>query len=170
VNRLRAALFAASLQLFSPLLRAEAVAEHELRAGYLYNFVLHTEWPAWSRANLNICILDDAALGEAMSLYEHHRVQGMRLVIARLSSLLPIRQCQLLYVPASRQASLRRIAADLAGLPVLTVSDSVDDGESALSLRLEGQRLVYEVNLPAFQRAGLKPRETLLGLAHKVRK
>ncbi len=166
----RAAFLALALLLFSPWLRAEPVAEHELKAGYLYNFVLHTEWPAWSRANLNICILDDGPLGEAMSRYDHQRVHGMRLVIARLSSLLPIRQCQLLYVPASHQASLRRIAGDLAGLPVLTVSDQADDAESALVLRLEGARLVYEINLPAFQRAGLKPRETLLGLASKIRK
>lgn len=158
------------LMMFSLSARAEPVAEHDLKAGYLYNFVVHTEWPEWSRANLNICILDDALLGDAMSRFDHNRMQGMRIVIARLSSLLPIRQCQLVYVPASRQSSLMRIREELAGLPVLTVSEVAGDNESAIVLSLNGNRLVYSLNLPAFQRAGLKPSDLLRGLAGKVRK
>ncbi|MDD2883927.1 MAG: YfiR family protein [Dechloromonas sp.] len=150
--------------------QADPVSEHDLKAGYLYNFVLHTEWPVWSRANFNVCILDDEDLGEAMARLDSKRVHGMRIVVARLSSLLPIQQCQLLYLPARRQSSLPRIAAELANSTVLTVSEVPNDHDSAIVLGLNDNRLVYDLNLSAFQRAGLKPRDVLLGLAQKVRK
>ena len=91
-------------------------------------------------------------------------------MVARLTSLVAIRQCQVLYLPGKQHANLRRIQSELGELPVLTVGEAGSEAEVGVVLRLEGARLVFDLNLAAFQRAGLKPQETLVRLARNVRK
>lgn len=151
-------------------LRAEPVSEYDMKAIYLYNFASYTEWPFWGRANFNFCVLGDDELGNALSRLESKKINGMRVVVARLTSLVAIRQCQVLYLPGKQHANLRRIQSELGELPVLTVGEAGSEAEVGVVLRLEGARLVFDLNLGAFQRAGLKPQETLVRLARNVRK
>lgn len=150
--------------------RAEPVSEYDMKATYLYNFARYTDWPFQSRANFNLCVLGDDELGAALSRLELDRIAGMRVVVARLSSLVAIRQCQMLYLPAHQSAAIRRIRAELADLPVLTVGEPGSEGEVAITLRLQGARLVFDINQPLFERSGLRPQETLLRLARQVRR
>ena len=43
----------------SPAAHAQVVAEHDMKAAYLYNFAHLFEWPESRRANFHICILGD---------------------------------------------------------------------------------------------------------------
>lgn len=149
---------------------AQVVSEHDMKAAYLYNFAHLFEWPESRRANFHICILGDEELGVAMQGYDEKRVNGQRMVIARLSTTTPIRLCDILYVGAAEVGNLPKIRSMLGGQPTLTVADKVPLQSVAVTLALENKHLMFDVNLEHCERANLKPRQTVLGLARLVRK
>ena len=147
---------------------AQTVSEHDMKAAYLFNFARFTEWPANERANFNICILGDEDLGRAMRKYEERRISDQRVVIARLNSMTPIRQCNLLFVGAGELPNLAKINAHLGELPVLTVTDR--PAPVGIVMSLESERLVFDVNLEYSQKARLKHHSSVLRLARNIRK
>lgn len=165
--RLLSLILALSLSLAAS---AQTVSEHEMKAAYLYNFTRFIDWPADERANFNLCLLGEVELGEAMRKYEGRRIKDQRLVIARLSTMSPVRQCSLLFVGSSQLSSLAKINSHLADYPVLTVTDRQVPQPVAILLALEAEKLVFDLNLEHMQRARLKPQLSLLRLARKVHK
>lgn len=146
---------------------AEPVSEHEMKAVYLYNFAAQTVWPEMQRANFNFCTVGDEEVGLALTRFDARRMHQQRIVIARLSSLVAIRQCQLLYVPARQAHHWPAIVEKLGDLPVLTVSDAPAI-KAAIGLSLEDKRLVFDLRLERFRQAGLQPGPTLKKLARAV--
>lgn len=155
---------------FSPALHAQVVAEHEMKAAYLYNFAHLFEWPDSMRANFHVCILGSDEVGTAMQAYDEKRVNGKRMVIARLTSTTPVRLCDILFVGANESANLPKIRSLLGNLPTLTVTEKGSLQSVAILLALENNRLMFDVNLEHCERVNLKPKPTLLGLARSVRK
>lgn len=149
---------------------AQGVSEHDMKAAYLYNFAHLFEWPESRRANFHICILGDEEVGAAMQEYDEKRVNGQRMVIARLSTTTPIRLCDILYVGAAAVGNLPKIRSMLGGQATLTVADKAPLQSVAVVLALENQHLVFDVNLEYCERANLKPKLIVLGLARLVRK
>lgn len=149
---------------------AQLVSEHDMKAAYLYNFAHLFEWPESRRANFHICILGDEEVGAAMQGYGEKRVNGQRMVIARLNTTAPIRLCDILYVGAAEVINLPKIRSLLGVQPTLTVADSAPLPSVAVALALENKLLTFDVNLEQCERASLKPKQNVLGLARHVRK
>lgn len=155
---------------FSLVAHADPVGEYDMKATYLYNFAAFTEWPESERATFNLCTLGDENIGQALLRFEGKRIGGMRVAVARLSSLAAIRKCQLLYVGEREAVNLPRIVAELGEEPVLTVTDLPLLPQVGIVLALENQRLVFDVNFEQCRRLNLRPSSTLLRLARTVRK
>lgn len=155
---------------FSLAANAQVVAEHEMKAAYLYNFAYLFDWPDSKRANFHVCILGDEEVGVAMQNYYERRVNGQRMVIARLTTPTPIRLCDILYVGAGEIVNLPKIRNILGNQPTLTVTDKGSLQAVGITLALEGKRLMFDVNLEYCERANLKAKPTLLELARSVRK
>lgn len=149
---------------------AQVVSEHDMKAAYLYNFAHLFDWPESPRANFHLCVLGDEDVGAALQRFDERRVAGKRIVIARLATIAPIRLCDILYVGAGEQASLPKIRSTLGNQATLTVSDGGSLPAVGVLLALESNRLVFDVNLEHCERAGLKPKPTLLGFARSVRR
>ena len=149
---------------------AQVVSEHDMKAAYLYNFAHLFEWPESRRANFHICILGDEEVGAAMQDYGEKRVNGQRMVIARLNTTAPIRLCDILYVGAAEVINLPKIRSLLGGQPTLTVADRAPLQSVAVALALENKLLTFDVNLEQCERANLKPKTMLLELSRNVRK
>lgn len=149
---------------------AQVVSEHDMKAAYLYNFAYLFEWPESRRANFHVCVVGDDDVGTAMLAYDARRVNGQRLVIARLSTLAPIRLCDIVYVGASELGNLPKIRSMLGGLPTLVVADKAPQPAASIALALDNKHLMFDVNLDQCERVNLKPRQTLLDLARYVRK
>lgn len=154
----------------SPTVNAQVVAEHEMKAAYLYNFAHLFEWPESRRANFHICILGDEEVGAALQGYDEKRINGQRMVIARLTTTTPVRLCDILYVGAGEAVSLPRIRSMLGNQPTLTVSEKGNLQSVGIMLALESNRLMFDVNLEHCERANLKPKPAMLSLARSVRK
>ncbi|MBS1141995.1 MAG: hypothetical protein H6R13_3448 [Proteobacteria bacterium] len=155
---------------FSLAANAQVVAEHEMKAAYLYNFAYLFDWPESRRANFHVCVLGDEEVGLAMQAYYDRRVNGQRMVIARLTTPTPIRLCDILYVGAGDVVNLPKIRSILGSQPTLTVTDKGSLHSVGIMLALEGNRLMFDVNLEYCERASLKAKPTLLELARSVRK
>lgn len=149
---------------------AQVVAEHDMKAAYLYNFAHLFEWPESKRANFHICVLGDDEVGAALQGYDERRVNGQRMVIARLTTPTPIRLCDILYVGAGEVVNLPKIRSILGNLPTLTVTEKGALQSVGITLALENKRLMFDVNLEQCERANLKAKPTLLELARNVRK
>lgn len=149
---------------------AEPVSEYDMKASYTYNFAAYTEWPESNRANFNVCTLNEEDVGLALRKFEGKRLHGRRLVIARLSSFVAVSQCQVLFIGEREISNLPRILSQLGDEPLLTVSDASSSTMTCMVLSLEGQRLVFDVNLEKCQQAKLKPSSALLRLARNVKK
>ena len=155
---------------FSLAAHAQVVAEHEMKAAYLYNFAYLLDWPESRRANFHVCVLGDEEVGVAMQAYYDRRVNGQRIVIARLTTPTPIRSCDILYVGAGEVANLPKIRSILGNQPTLTVADKGSLQSVGVMLGVEGKRLMFDVNLEHCERASLKAKPTLLELARNVRR
>ncbi len=153
---------------FSLTAFADQVAEYQLKAGYAYNFASFSEWPETTRVNFNFCTLNEENVGLALRRYEGRPLQGRRLVVARLTSLVAINQCQVLYIGASEAGNLPRILKQLGNEPVLTISDVPGVSAVCVKLALEGDRLVFDLNLERCQQARVKPSASMLRLAREV--
>lgn len=158
------------LSCFSLATHAQVVAEHEMKAAYLYNFAYLFDWPESRRANFHVCVLGDEDVGVAMQGYYDRRVNGQRIVIARLTTPTPIRSCDILYVGAGEVVNLPKIRTILGNQPTLIVADKGNLQSVGVMLGIEGKRLMFDVNLEHCERASLKPKPTLLELARSVRK
>jgi hypothetical protein len=145
-----------------------------VKAAILYRFPGFVEWPAEAvegRTTLDICVLgpttpfgtvlDELVAGEALG----GRALNVRLVTPRNAD-----TCHVLFVPDGSDAK-RTVLASVADRPVLTISDAdrfLDEG-GIVQLRLLDDRVRFEVDLSAAERAGIRLSAQLLRLALRVR-
>lgn len=167
----RALLLAASLMLASPGAFAEATAEYQVKAGFLYNFIAFTEWPQRVGSPLPLCIYGANPFGNELDALEGKTVNGRNLTIRNPGSLEQLKSCRVLFVAGSAIGSLPRILEAVRGEPVLIVSDSKDalDAGVSINMMLRQGKIAFEVNLPVTRRAELSLSSKLLRLASEVR-
>ena len=157
------------LALASPA-RGEELPEYRLKAAFLYNFALLTEWPATVGQTLNLCVHGrDPFAGELDGL-QGKVVGGRRIAVQRPAGREALNQCQILFVAASAIDALPRVLESLHRSPVLTVADSAGAAQQGVAINMAvGQaRVTFEVNLKAAQGAQLVLSSKLLRLATEV--
>jgi hypothetical protein len=150
------------------------LSENEVKAAYLFNFARFTDWPAaaLNDAHFTLCMTGagdpfDGALARIDAKPLHGRVSRVRYQVAAAD----VRDCHLLFVPASELAQWGALRAQLRSAPVLTVSDAGDfiDRGGMAALQPQGRRLGFAIHLGAARAAGLRPQAQLLKLALEVR-
>lgn len=167
----RTLLLAASLLLASLETFAQATAEYQVKAGFLYNFIAFTEWPARVGSPLPLCIYGANPFGNELDALEGKTVNGRILTVRNPGSLDQLKGCRVLFVADSAIGSLPRILEVVRGEPVLVVADSKDalDAGVGINMLLRQGKIAFEVNLPVTLRAELSLSSKLLRLASKVR-
>lgn len=152
-----------------------AATEYEVKAAFVYNFARFVEWPTGTfdatgnRLVIGVLGKDpfgpvlDAAVGDK-------KVAGNDLVVRRFPSLESLEPCQILFVAADEQKQFAEIVAALRGAAVLTVSESEGFLESGgiINLRLDEQKVRFEINAAMADQVGLKISSQLLKLAVRV--
>ena len=148
---------------------AETASEAQLRAAYLVNFLKYVEWPATS-TGANICVLGRDSLAGPLASYEGRLIQGREIRIRRVSQPEQLADCQEVFVPDGDEERFAGAIRNLGRQPVLTVGENarfVEQGGGVALVRVDN-RLVFDVNLPVLQRAGLKVSPQMLRLARDV--
>lgn len=151
-------------------LAVESVPEFELKAAFLYNFALFTEWPGKPGETLTLCLFGKDRFGEAVHGIEGKPVKNAPIRIRRPASLSELRGCHMLFIADSEMHRLGKILEAIRGAPVLTVTDSEGAGRAGamINLMLVGQRVTFEINTSAVQDAGLSISSKLLRLAYAL--
>jgi hypothetical protein len=148
--------------------------EYLIKAAVLYNFAKFTRWPSSAfdgpDAPLRLCILGTDPFGDTLATIEDKPVNGRRLKTERISEVNEARRCHLLFVSATAEAQVDRLLETIDGQPVLTVADMPGFARAGgiLDLTTLDDRLRFDVNTTAAERAGLKLSAKLLRLAATV--
>jgi len=161
----------------SSVFAQEKPSEYQVKAAYLYNFGRFVEWPAKvttaTTGSFTICILGDDPFGQALDATLAGEMRGNQKVAARrISNPQEAVDCQILFISSSEAKRLNKIIEALGSSAVLTVSDipQFSQRRGMIQLVSEGNRIRFEVNLTATQRAGITLSSELLKVATAVRK
>lgn len=179
LRRLRTAgrIFVGLLGLLGPVpaaLGQGQVAEPQLKAAFVLNFVRYVEWPEAvfpaRDAPIVLCMVGREDGTIALAALDGRKAQERVIKVRFEVAIENARACQVVFIA---EAEARRIPAairSLQALPVLTISDAegfIDQG-GAIGIVHGEQRLQFEINRTALDRAQLKASSQLLKLARAV--
>ena len=167
-----------ALSLFSaPISRAQSSkpTDYQVKAIYLYNFGRFIEWPASASKNDSflVCVLGRDPFGSALDrAFAGENIGGKHIVAKRISTLQESAGCQILFLSGTEESRAKQILEALDKEAVLTVSDMPLFSERGGMIQFvsDGNRIRFEVNLAATQRAGLTLSSELIRVASAVRK
>ena len=152
-------------------------SEYQVEATYLYNFGRFVEWPAKGTTaqtgSFTICVLGKDPFGRALdATLAGETIGNQRVAARRISSPQMSADCQILFISSSEANQLNKIIEALDKTAVLTVSDipQFSQRRGMIQFVLEENRIRFEVNLTASQRAGLTLSSELLKVATVVRR
>ncbi|MBI1747845.1 MAG: YfiR family protein [Acidobacteria bacterium] len=151
-------------------------SEYQVKAAFLYNFAKFIEWPdeAFTGAGAPIVfgiigedpfgrLLDQAVKGKS--------IRGREFVVKRLRGSQDAGICHILFISASEKKHVSQILERLKGAPVVTVSelDHFAQAGGIINFFVEENKVRFEINIDAAERAKLKISSKLLALSKVVR-
>lgn len=172
----RAALQAGLALLLLSLPALAQNAEYQVKAAYLYNFSKFVKWPAGARpataATFQICVLGTNPFGRTLeATVAEERLDNKKIVARRISSAAEAAECAIVFVPRTEQSRFAPLLPELARQGSLTVGEGPRFSERGgmIGFVMDGDRVRFEVNLAAAQKAGLTLSSELLKVATEVR-
>lgn len=149
---------------------AQDLPEYRLKAAFLYNFVVFTEWPAAVGATLRICIHGADPFGAEIDALQGKPVGARSIVLQHRGVGEPLKDCQVVFIAPAASGGLARVLAELRDQPVLTVADSPGAARQgvALNMTVAQNKVTFEANLQAARAHGLNLSSKLLRLATEV--
>jgi hypothetical protein len=160
----------------SSALGQQKPSKYQVEAAYLYNFARFVEWPAKGTnapGAFTICVLGEDPFGPTLeTTLAGETIGNQRVAARRISSPQMSGDCQILFISSSETNRLNKIIEALDKSAILTVSDipQFSQRRGMIQFALEENRIRFEVNLTATQRAGLTLSSELLKVATVVRK
>jgi len=154
----------------APAVHANELPEYRLKAAFVYNFALFTEWPAEIGSTLNLCIYGDDPFGKEIDALQGKAVGSRSMAVQRRSASDSLKGCQIVFIAPSAMANLARVLKQLNEGAALTVADTPGacrDGV-ILNMAVERNKVTFEANLPAARAARLTLSSKLLRLATEV--
>jgi hypothetical protein len=177
-RRLAAAFLAALLSSAGAhlvLAQQNASSEYQVKAAFLFHFAQFVEWPPDSFKDadspITYCTIGEDPLSGALDQSLSGKTIGARPL--RVQHLKPPQQaqtCQVLFIGASETRKLREIMASVSGRPILTVGETehfAADG-GVIGFSVEANKVRFDINLEAAEKANLKISARLLTLAKTV--
>jgi len=164
-------LLSLALASFAPGSMGNDLPEYRLKAAFIYNFALFTEWPADVGTTLNLCVFGKDPFGEEIDPLQGKKVGDRSIAVQRKTSVESLKGCQIVFIAGSAIGTLPRVLDGLRGTPVLTVADSPGAAAQgvALNMSVAQSKITFEANLPAARAAGINLSSKLLRLATEVR-
>ena len=159
-----------------PLCAQTKPTEYEVKAAYLFNFGKFVRWPETATANrdsFSICVLGKDPFGKSLdNLLQDSTWSGKPIAAKRIASAEEASSCNVLFVTSAEAEAWDQILPEIARLPILTVSDasSFSRRGGMIQFFLSENRIRFEVNLNAAEKAGLNLDSQLLKVAVRVRK
>jgi len=150
-----------------------APTEYQLKAVFLLNFARYATWPDTvlpEEADIDICVVGRDPFGSHLAGLESRQAQGHAVRIHYPETPEAARECEVVFVAASEQRRLNVILRELAGAPVLTVSDieGFVEAGGAIGFVTQDDRVRFDINRDTLARDGIKLSAQLLKLARRL--
>jgi hypothetical protein len=146
--------------------------EYRIKAAFLYNFTLYTEWPPESFSKPDSPILlaiagDDPFGSELDAAVRGKTVRGRAIEIHRYPRASDVDSCHLLFLSNGQAKNLPQVLRRFEELPPLTVGETEDFTRNGGAIRflIEENKVRFEVNTGAVARSRVKLSSKLLSLA-----
>jgi hypothetical protein len=166
---------AAYLIMFQATAHAE-VQEYELKAAFVYNVALFTDWPADTFADKEepfiFCVAGADPFGSALDSMLSKSLKQRKIFVSRMGKNTDFSRCHILFIPAAETARTELILKDIKNSSILTVSEdnSTFKKGSMLNLSIIENKLHFQVNMDVVTAAKLSISSKLLRLADSVQK
>jgi hypothetical protein len=149
--------------------------EYQVKAVYLFNFGKFIEWPQGTpKDNLfGVCVLGHDPFGATLdATINGEIIEGKKLVARRIAGIQDAANCRILFIGMSEANHVKQILASVERTGVLTVSDMPDFTSSGgmIQFVLRENKVRFEVNLSAAEKAGLTFSSQLLKVATTVKR
>lgn len=157
--------------LCSAMATHEPVQETDMKAAFVFNFAVFTEWPEAALAlgaPISVCAGAANPMLASLNLLNDKLVNGHPIAVR--ASAAPLRGCHVLVLDRHDRGRWPQIKRELAGAHVLTVSDdrSISEDGAVIGLSVEDQRIGFDVDIGAARGARLNLSSKLLRLARSV--
>lgn len=150
--------------------------QDRLKAEFLVRFAGLTTWPANAfdgpSSPVVIGVWEDLDYAKTLSNVIGSRTAGDRKIVARrVRSMSEVRSVHMLFIPRASASSIENLLSELAGLPVMTVSEvsGFCKRGGVLNFYREGSYIRFEANPDAARAAGLQVSSQIFRLARIVR-
>ena len=150
--------------------------EHQLKAAFIYNFTKFVEWPAMNfpdtHSPIIIGVVGKGPLcAELERAVKDRKVNGRELVVRIVENPEAAKSVHLLFFCASEDARLAEFLGKSPGGNILTVGESDQFGQrgGAINFLVEGDKIRFDIDMIAAEKAGLKVSAQLQKLARTVR-
>lgn len=150
------------------------VAEHDLKAAYIFNFIQFVEWPAdisGGTKDWNLCVSAFSPLLRSLSALEGRPLPNGQNIRTRFIDPSDVWDCRMLVLQQADVERLSKLPEPVLGSPgILTLSDDPLAIRTGVMIALseQGGRIVFDINTTAARKAGLKISSRLLRLARTV--
>jgi hypothetical protein len=149
--------------------------ENQIKAVYLYNFSKFVQWPPTTenKDTFAICVLGRDPFGTTLDeVLVGEKIEQKAMVARRITDVQEATKCQILFISTSEAARVKQILSSLGKNSILTVSDisnfSLIGG--MIQFVIQDNKIRFEVNLSAADKAGLTFSSQLLKVASAVKK
>jgi hypothetical protein len=149
--------------------------EYQVKAAFLFHFAQFVDWPADAfkepGSPLVYCTIGEDPFHGALDLSLNGKMIGARpFRVQHLKLFQEVQGCQVLFIGMSEKKLMSAELANLKKNPVLTVGESEHFAQEGgmIGFCLEGNKVRFEINLTAAERANLKISARLLALAKTV--
>lgn len=148
-----------------------AVPESDMKAAFVFNFAVFTEWPQevlTGGAPISLCASASSAMFASLSQLNDKMVNGHRVAVR--TSATSVRSCHVLVLERADRERWGQLKRDLSGTSVLTVADdrAIGADGAVIAMSTEEQRIGFSVDLAAVRAARLTLSSKLLRLARSV--
>jgi hypothetical protein len=165
-------LAAAVLSIGPPVAAQDSVrlAEQDIKAGLLYNFLRYTEWPPRTSEAIVVCVYGGDPFSGRLTPMSGRTVNRQPIRIRFIDAQQEVEGCSMLFVNAAERADWPGLRAYLARRNVLTVSDYEGFARSGgmIEFTRANNRVGMRINVRAAQAANLVVQDRLLRLASVV--
>lgn len=156
--------------------RSAPPSETQIKAAYLVNFAKLFEWPSGALGSGSdpflVCLISQRdGIALPLNSMAGKNIQGHALLVKQNARLSELRDCRMVVLEAGDENRLPAVLEALADAPALTVGDFDEFSRRGgmIELAFQDNRIVFDINRDATNRARLSPSAQLLKLARIVR-
>ncbi len=155
----------------SEAINADKPSEQQLKASFIYHFPKFIKWPTPPATNTKfvICVLGNHPLSGNIELLNGKRINEQDIEIKLISQPL-VNTCHVLFIAESEAGTVADILSHIADVPILSISDIPDFTQAGgmIEMKLIDDKIRFDINLNAAEKAGLNINSQLLKLATQV--